>query len=108
MEIGIKYNDLVLISVDEINKNHQAMVISLPLIISNMHGINERVTGYSCSPDDYIAYAPAIAKMKNDYENRKAFGWKNTESYDMKESNQQMKEIYNRYLNLAEKIQIVF
>lgn len=81
----------------------EAMASGLPLLTSNVHGINDYsvhgVTGYSCSPDNYVAFAQMIVRMKNDHENRKAFGWKNAAnavSYDITEVNRRMREIYNR------------
>ncbi len=79
----------------------EAMASGLPLITSNVHGINDYsmngVTGYSCAPDDYEAFANAIKRMKNDVSNRKMFGQANIEiadRYDVKEVNWCMRKIY--------------
>lgn len=82
----------------------EAMASGLPLITSNVHGINDysvnEQTGYSCAPDDYYAFARSIVKMKDDYESRNVFGCKNAviaENYDKKKSDHQMKEIYIKF-----------
>lgn len=79
----------------------EAMASGLPLITSNVHGINDYSvnggTGYSCAPDDYERFAQAIEAIKNDNASRIAFGKRNVVNayrYDVKKVEQRMRKIY--------------
>ena len=83
----------------------EAMASGLPLITSNVHGINDysvnEVTGYSCSPDDHEAFAHMIETMKDTPKERKKFGRENVgiaEKYDAKETDILMRKIYEKYM----------
>lgn len=79
----------------------EAMSCALPLITSNVHGINDYsqndVTGYKCSPDDVFSWAEKIKVLIEDSSKRKQFGKNNVEiveKYSMQNILQRMKEIY--------------
>lgn len=79
----------------------EAMSCGLPLITSNVHGINDYsqddVTGYKCSPDDVFSWAEKIKVLIEDSSKRKQFGKNNVEiveKYSMQNILQRMKEIY--------------
>ena len=59
----------------------EAMACGLPLITSNVHGINDYslngMTGYSCLPDDVSSFARAIFHLNNDALLRERFSAKN-------------------------------
>lgn len=81
----------------------EAMASGLPLVTSNVHGINDYsmngVTGYKCAPDDYEGFANAIKRIKKNAANRKMFGQTNAESadrYDVEETNRRMGKIYEK------------
>lgn len=82
----------------------EAMACGLPLVTSNVHGINDYsvngVTGYACSPDDYEGFSRAIVSIKDDEGGIRAFGRRNASNannYDVKEVNRRMREIYISY-----------
>lgn len=77
----------------------EAMGCGLPIITSNVHGINDYsqdgVTGYKCAPDDISAFATAIKKMMDS--DRRIYGEINrriVDRYDVNSINEQMKQIY--------------
>lgn len=79
----------------------EAMSCGLPLITSNVHGINDYsqddVTGYKCSPDDIFSWVEKIKILVEDSSKRKLFGKNNVEiveKYSMQNILQRMKEIY--------------
>lgn len=59
----------------------EAMACGLPLITSNVHGINDYsengVTGYKCAPDDVDGFAKAIKKLIGATAEREAMGHQN-------------------------------
>lgn len=56
----------------------EAMASGVPVITSNVHGINDYSengkTGYKCAPNDEQAFAVAIRALASDAEQRKCFG----------------------------------
>lgn len=79
----------------------EAMSCALPLITSNVHGINDYsqndVTGYKCSPDDIVSWVDKIKILVEDSSKRKQFGNNNVQivaKYSMQNILQRMKEIY--------------
>lgn len=82
----------------------EAMACGLPLLTSNVHGINDYsvdgVTGYAYSPNDYEGFSKGIACMKNYKERTYAFGRRSAltaGNYDVEEANRRMREIYSSY-----------
>ena len=80
----------------------EAMASGLPIITSNVHGINDYsengVTGYKCAPSDVEAIARAINDLDTHPEQRRMMGEYNeklVERYDVNVINEQMKKIYN-------------
>lgn len=79
----------------------EAMSCGLPLITSNVHGINDYsqddVTGYKSSPNDVFSWAEKIKILIDDPSKREQFGKNNVEiveKYSMQNILQRMKEIY--------------
>lgn len=79
----------------------EAMVCGLPLITSNVHGINDYstdgVTGYKCPPTDADAFANAISKLAGNRNLRKKMGQNNTllaRKYEVGAINLSLKEVY--------------
>ena len=79
----------------------EAMACGVPLITSNVHGINDYsengATGYSNSPYDHNAFAENINKLVNDETFRKSIGQRNKEiakKYDIHQINSLMKHVY--------------
>ena len=79
----------------------EAMSCGLPLITSNVHGINDYsqddVTGYKCSPDDIFSWVKKLKILVEDSSKRKQFGKNNVQivkKYSMQNILQRMKEIY--------------
>lgn len=79
----------------------EAMACGLPLITSNMHGINDysidSVTGYKCDACDILGFSSAIKKLYDDCYLRMEMGQKNVQfakKYDIYQINPLMKEIY--------------
>ena len=79
----------------------EAMACGLPLITSNIHGINdyskEGITGYKCSPDDVKEFSSSIRKMIEFPIEMMEFGENNrvaAKKYDLKNSIKKMKKIY--------------
>lgn len=60
----------------------EAMACGLPLITSNVHGINDYsvdgITGYKCSPDDVEGFAKAISCLNCDYDLRNLYAMNNS------------------------------
>lgn len=82
----------------------EAMAAGLPLITSNVHGINdysvEGVTGYKCAPNDIEGFARAIRTMQLDFDLSHQMGMYNSESvkaYDVEQSNMKMRSIYETF-----------
>lgn len=79
----------------------EAMACGLPLITSDMHGINDYsadgVTGYKCAPTNAAGFADAIDKLVNDPLLRKKMGQNNkllAKKYEISAINLLLGEIY--------------
>lgn len=78
----------------------EAMACGLPLITSNIHGINDYstdgVTGYKCDPDDESQFAAAIGKIleKHKIEDMRKHNQKYVSRYDIVNICMSMREIY--------------
>lgn len=79
----------------------EAMTCGLPLITSNVHGINDYsvndVTGYKCAPVDADGFAFAIRKLKTDAITRQRIGRCNMElshKYSITQIVSLMKKVY--------------
>lgn len=79
----------------------EAMLAGLPIITSNVHGINDYsqdgVTGFKCSPLDIDGFAEAILKIVKDADLRKKMGTYNkayAEKYDVNRIIQLIGDIY--------------
>lgn len=78
----------------------EAMACGLPLITSNVHGINDYSengeTGYKCDPDDEEQFASAIGKLLADHnvEAMRMHNQKNASKYDVINICTSMREIY--------------
>lgn len=82
----------------------EAMAAGLPIITSNIHGINDYsvdgVTGFKCAPNDVEGFARAIQTMRFDFDLSRQMGLRNTESakaYDIERSHAEMKNIYDTF-----------
>lgn len=82
----------------------EAMAAGLPLITSNVHGINdysiEGVTGYKCAPNDIAGFARAIRTMQLDFDLSHQMGVYNSQSvkaFDVEQSNMKMRTIYETF-----------
>ena len=82
----------------------EAMACGLPLITSNIHGINDYsvngITGYTCSPNDVEGFAHSILKLVSDPKMRRKFGTYNQEkarNYDIRNVTEKMKKIYTMF-----------
>jgi glycosyltransferase involved in cell wall biosynthesis len=80
----------------------EAMTCGLPLVTSNIHGINdysiEGKTGYKCNPNDYKCFKKAIEKLVFSEQERERIGKYNIEvsrKYDIKKMIDLMMSIYN-------------
>lgn len=80
----------------------EAMSCGLPLITSNVHGINDYsqddVTGYKCSPNDENEWCEKINKMIVDSVKMRRFGEcnkKNAENFSTQKILHYMRDIYN-------------
>lgn len=81
----------------------EAMACGLPIITSNIHGINDysesSVTGYSCNPTDINGFAYAIDKLIQDADLRRNMGEynkKNVAQFNVSKSMQEMIKIYEK------------
>lgn len=81
----------------------EAMAAGLPLITSNVHGINDYmiqgVTGFSFKPSDIDGFKSGILKLKKDSNLKDYIGNNNIEiskNYDKKIVNEQMINIYSK------------
>lgn len=81
----------------------EAMASGLPLITSNIHGINDYsidgVTGYKCSRHCVSEYSMAIEKLALNEEQRKICGRFNLEhvkKFDIKKTEKSMCDIYSK------------
>ncbi|MDE0564860.1 glycosyltransferase, partial [Exiguobacterium sp. B2(2022)] len=79
----------------------EAMAAGLPIITSNVHGINDYsvdgVTGFKCAPNDVKGFAQAIQTMRLDFKLAQKMGFNNmktAKSYDVEQSNTEMRRIY--------------
>lgn len=79
----------------------EAMACGLPLITSNVHGINDYstdgVTGYKCAPTDADGFADAIGQVIKSSSMRREMGKRNrlfAQKYEVTEINHFMKAIY--------------
>lgn len=82
----------------------EAMASGLPLITSNVHGINDYsvdgVSGYKCAPNDVAGFARAIQTMRLDFNLSHQMGLHNSESvkaFDVTRSQSEMKRIYESF-----------
>lgn len=77
----------------------EAMASGIPLITSNVHGINDYskngVTGYACNPNDLDAFVTALEKLYNNKELREKMGHHNIE-----ESKKFAVNIVNKMMNI--------
>ncbi len=80
----------------------EGMACGLPMITSNVHGINDYsedgVTGYKCAPADVVGFASAIQRLINDPASQSTMGQNNirlVEKYDVAKINALMKGIYD-------------
>lgn len=81
----------------------ESMACGLPIITSNVHGINDYstdgATGYKCSPFDADGFAEAINQLKNDVELRARMRLHNialANKYEINHINSLLKRIYER------------
>ncbi len=79
----------------------EAMAAGLPLVTSNIHGINDysvnEKSGYSCRPDDSDGFAHAITCLYHDPHKRAKMGMYNKKratKFDIENVSMIMKEIY--------------
>lgn len=79
----------------------EAMACGLPLITSNVHGINDYseqgVSGYKCAPTDAAGFAEAIRQLANDPEVRQKMGRRNQDAarkYDLSQIIPKMMALY--------------
>lgn len=79
----------------------EAMATGLPIITSNVHGINDYsingATGFSCSPSDVSGFAMGIKQLENNIELRINIGRNNVEvakDFDIKKSIKEITRIY--------------
>ena len=84
----------------------EAMAAGLPIITSNVHGINDYsvdgVTGFKCAPNDIQGFARAIRTMRLDFELSHQMGLHNSQSakaFDVERSHEEMKQIYDTFRN---------
>lgn len=84
----------------------EAMAAGLPIITSNVHGINDYsvdgVTGFKCAPNDIQGFARAIRTMRLDFELSHQMGLHNTQTakaFDVERSHEEMKQIYDTFTN---------
>ncbi|MCT4781654.1 MULTISPECIES: glycosyltransferase family 4 protein [Exiguobacterium] len=82
----------------------EAMAAGLPLITSNVHGINdysiEGVTGYKRAPIDILGFAKAIRTMQRDFDLSHQMGLHNSEvvkAFDVNRSKEEMRRIYSEF-----------
>lgn len=83
----------------------EAMSCGLPIVTSDVHGINDYsengITGFKCPPNDAGAFADAIMKLYSDPVLRKRIGESNIETakkYDISESVRAMAKIYQEVM----------
>jgi glycosyltransferase involved in cell wall biosynthesis len=79
----------------------EAMACGLPIITSNVHGINDYstdgVTGYKCAPTDVDGFSNAVGKLINDGHLRMKMGQDNrllAKKYEVNAINPTLKNIY--------------
>lgn len=79
----------------------EAMACGLPIITSNVHGINDYsvdgVTGYKCNRNDIRGFADAVKRLETDRELRTKMGQGNMENakkYDTKRIISMLKSVY--------------
>ena len=79
----------------------EAMACGLPLITSNVHGINDYsidgVTGYKCDPMDADAFVRGMKKLQKDVDLSQSMGCYNkalSDRYDIAKVNPLMRKIY--------------
>jgi glycosyltransferase involved in cell wall biosynthesis len=84
----------------------ESMASGLPIVTSNIHGIKDYskdgVTGYSCSPTDFKAFAFKINSMLNDSTLRKQMGERNkaiVKQFDISVSKGKVAKIYREIMN---------
>ena len=83
----------------------EAMACGLPIITSNIHGINDYSehgrTGYSYSPTNVDGFAEAIGVLAEDSELREKMGVHNRtaiKKFDLSGSLQEMEQIYHEFM----------
>lgn len=79
----------------------EAMASGLPLVTSNVHGINDYsadgITGYRCTPTDADAFVYGISRLVNDLKLREKMGQNNAQlakKYEVSNINRLLKEVY--------------
>ncbi len=79
----------------------EAMASGLPLVTSNIHGINDysvnNCSGFSCAPDDIDGFAKSIERLCRDLENRNLMGESNKDrakEFDIQVVSLLMERIY--------------
>ncbi|WP_449441964.1 glycosyltransferase [Ureibacillus acetophenoni] len=85
----------------------EAMASGLPLITSNIHGINDysinNKSGFSCSPNNIECFAKNILELKEDNLGRHAMGTNNilaVQKYDINNSLKTLNEIYRETMEI--------
>lgn len=88
----------------------EAMQSGLPLITSNVHGINDYmkdgITGYKCSPKDVESFTEAIEKLASNKILREKMGQYNKSAvseFYCENTDLIMKDIYKQQLGISEK-----
>ena len=83
----------------------EAMACGLPLITSNVHGINDYSvdgeTGFSCKPNDVIDFSRGIEKCVKKFKCSNDFGKENViieKKYDVENVNKLTKKIYSEIM----------
>lgn len=79
----------------------EAMACGLPVVTSNVHGINDYsidgVTGYKCAPTDADGFAAAVEKLMSDSCLRRKMGLENivfVKKYEVATINSMLKTVY--------------
>lgn len=79
----------------------EAMACGLPIITSNVHGINDYsvngVTGYKCAPDDVIGFAKAIRELIDNsvlVKKMRVYNTKYVKKYEASVIIKKMREVY--------------
>lgn len=88
----------------------EAMACGLPLVTSNVHGINDYsidgVSGYKCNPDDADGFAQAIGRLMDHPEDCRKFGEynrKQVQNFKTEKAEAAMRRIYMQSVKIAYK-----